>query len=475
MASQPTTEYQNTSLHKIPPQNIDAERSVLGGILLDDMAINKIIEILDGDGGDFYLDAHKKIFQTMLSLSEKGIPIDIVTLTDALRNSRNIDSVGGVSYLGILADIVPTAANITYYAKIVKEKSILRRLISAATEIVTRCFASGERIDDFLDDAERIIFQVSQDKIKPSFFKIEDLIKDTFRTIERLYDKKEHVTGVATGFMEFDKMTAGLQSSDLIIVAGRPSMGKTSFCLNIVQYVAVNSNIPVAVFSLEMSKEQLVQRMLSSEAKVDSSRIRKGFLEERDWGRLTRAAGTLSEAPIYIDDTPAMTVLEMRAKTRRLKMEKEGLGLVVVDYLQLMKGRGDVYSREQEISDISRSLKAMAKELNIPVVALSQLSRRPELRGENREPQLADLRESGAIEQDADVVVFLYRGEYYKPCECPSDLSCTCGRRGTADIIIAKQRNGPTGKIKLAFLNRYTTFANLEHTHIDYDVVPNNV
>ncbi|MBI5682365.1 MAG: replicative DNA helicase [Deltaproteobacteria bacterium] len=474
MAIQPNSRSHDTSLHKVQPQNIEAEQSILGGILLDDTAINKVVEILGGDGSDFYLDAHKKVFQTMVSLSDKGIPIDIVTLSDALRNAGSIEAVGGASYVAVLADAVPTAANIAYYAKIVREKSILRRLITAATEIVTRSFDGSEGIDDFLDDAERIIFQVSQDKIRQSFFKIEDLIKDTFRTIERLYDKKEHITGVASGFVEFDKMTAGFQPSDLIIVAGRPSMGKTSFCLNIAQYAAIESKVPVAIFSLEMSKEQLVQRMLSSEARVDSSRIRRGFLEDKHWGKLTRAAGTLSESPIYIDDTPAMTVLEMRAKTRRLKMEKDGLGLVIVDYLQLMRGRGGASNREQEISDISRSLKAMAKELNLPVVALSQLSRRPELRGENREPQLADLRESGAIEQDADVVVFLYREEYYKPCECPHDLSCTCGRRGTADIIIAKQRNGPTGKVKLAFQNKFTAFANLEHAHMDYDVISNN-
>ncbi|MBI5874942.1 MAG: replicative DNA helicase [Deltaproteobacteria bacterium] len=293
-------------------------------------------------------------------------------------------------------------------------------------------------------------------------YPIKDLVKNSFLTIKKLYDKKEHITGVATGFVEFDKLTAGFQSSDLIIVAGRPSMGKTSFCLNIAQYAAIESKLPVAIFSLEMNKEQLVQRLLSSEAKVDSNNLRTGRLQDEDWPKLTRAAGILSEAPIYIDDTPAMTVLEMRAKARRLQAEK-GLKLVIVDYLQLMRGRGDANNREQEISDISRSLKAMAKELNVPVVALSQLTRRVEYR-RGKKPQLGDLLGgvSGAIEQDADVVVFIYREEFYKPCECLYDMSCTCGRRGVSDIIIAKQKNGHIGEIKLTFLNKFRTFVNIK-------------
>lgn len=466
MSSQPS---QEIPLHKIPPQNIEAEQSILGGILLDNTAINKVLEILSGGGEDFYRDAHKKIFRQMVSMSEQNTAIDIITLTDALKSGGIIDSIGGASYIAALADSVPTAANISYYAKIVREKAILRRLITAATDIVTRSFEGGEKIDDFLDNAERIIFEVSQDRAKQSFYRINDLIKDTFHIIEKLYDKKEHITGVATGFVEFDKLTAGFQSSDLIIVAGRPSMGKTSFCLNIAQYAAIESKLPVAIFSLEMNKEQLVQRLLSSEAKVDSKNLRTGRLQDEDWPKLTRAAGILSEAPIYIDDTPAMTVLEMRAKARRLKAEK-GLDLIIVDYLQLMRGKSDANNREQEISDISRSLKAMAKELNVPVVALSQLARRAEQRGEGKKPQLGDLRESGAIEQDADVVVFIYREEFYKPCECPYDLSCTCGRRGVSDIIIAKQRNGPTDEIKLTFLHKFTTFANLDHAHMGYDM-----
>ncbi|HBO84646.1 MAG: replicative DNA helicase [Deltaproteobacteria bacterium GWC2_42_11] len=466
----PSQSSQDTPLHKIPPQNLEAEKSVLGGILLDNTAINRVLEVLGGNGEDFYRDAHKKIFRTMVALLEKDTAIDVITLTDALKTAGLIDPIGGASYIAALADSVPTAANITYYARIVREKAVLRRLITAATDIVTRGFDGGENVDEFLDDAERIILQASEDKIKQSFYHIDELLKDTFKVIEKLYEKKEHITGVATGFAEFDKMTAGLQPSDLIIVAGRPSMGKTSFCLNVAQYAAVESKLPVAIFSLEMSKEQLVLRMLSSVAKVDSSDLRKGFLGEKDWPKLTRAAGVLSDSPIYIDDTPAMTVLEMRAKARRLRIEKGGLGLVIVDYLQLMRGRGTADNRQQEISEISRSLKAMAKELNVPVVALSQLSRNPERREKNR-PQLADLRESGALEQDADVVVFIFREELYKPCECPKDLSCTCGRRGVADILIEKQRNGPTGDIKLVFLNKFTTFANLEHAHIDYGAI----
>ncbi|MBI5286885.1 MAG: replicative DNA helicase [Deltaproteobacteria bacterium] len=456
---------QETLLYKVPPQNIEAEEALLGGILLDNTAITKVLEILGGDGDDFYRDAHRKIFRCMVSLFSRNEPIDLITLPEVLKNSNLLESVGGMSYLNALLDSTPTAANIIYYTRIVKEKAVLRRLINAATEIITRSYEGKEGVEDFLDDAERIIFQVSQDRIKQSFYPMKDLLKDTFKVIEKLFERKEHITGVPTGFVEFDRLTSGLQPSDLIIVAGRPSMGKTAFCLNIARYAAVEANVPVAIFSLEMSKEQLVQRLLSSEARVDSQKLRKGFLIESDWGRLTMAAGVLAEAPMYIDDTPAIHVLEIRAKARRLQAEK-GLGLVIVDYLQLMKGRRDVDNREQEIADISRSLKALSKELNVPVVALSQLSRRAEQR-ERAKPQLADLRESGALEQDADVVVFLYREEYYKPCECPKELSCTCKKRGVADVMVAKQRNGPTDDIKLAFLSRYTLFANLDQVHTE--------
>ena len=449
-------------LHRVPPQSVEAEQSVLGGILIDCSAINRVLELLTPD--DFYREAHRKIFQGMIHLFEKGVPIDLITLTETLKNMDILDDVGGASYLAALADSVPTAANIVYYARIVREKALQRRLIEVATEIATAAYEDVPDIEEFLDDAERRIFEISERKVRPSFFSMMEIVKEGLKAIERLYERKELVTGVPTGFVEFDRMTAGLQPGDLIIVAGRPSMGKTAFCVNIAQYAAIEAKVPTAIFSLEMSKEQLVQRMLCSEAKVDSQKLRGGFLSESDWLRLTRAAGTLAEAPIYIDDTPGLSVLEMRAKARRLKAEK-GLGLIIVDYLQLMRGRVDANTREQEISEISRSLKALAKELRLPVVALSQLSRRPELRGENRKPQLSDLRESGAIEQDADVVVFIYREEQYRPCECPRDMDCTCGRRGVADIIIGKQRNGPTGEIRLAFLSKYTTFANLDTLH----------
>ncbi len=452
-------------ISRVPPQNLEAEQSVLGGILIDCSAINRVLEFLTPD--DFYREAHRKIFKAMVSLFERGAPIDLITLTETLKAMDLLDEVGGASYIAALADSVPTAANISYYARIVKEKALQRRLIEVATEIATAAYEDVHDIEEFLDNAERKIFEISERRVRPSFAPMMEIVKESLRMIERLYERKELVTGVPTGFIEFDRMTAGLQPGDLIIVAGRPSMGKTAFCLNIAQYAAIEAKVPTAIFSLEMSKEQLVQRMLCSEAKVDSQRLRGGFLSESDWSKLTKAAGVLADAPIYIDDTPALGVLEMRAKARRLKGEK-GLGLIIIDYLQLMRGRMDASTREQEISEISRSLKALAKELHVPVVALSQLSRRPELRGENRKPQLSDLRESGAIEQDADVVVFIYREEQYKPCECPKDMDCTCGRRGIAEIIIGKQRNGPTGEIRLAFLSRYTTFENLAIHSYDY-------
>jgi len=441
--------------HKVPPHNIEAEQSVLGGILLEKDSINKVLELLAPDGADFYHDAHAKLFKGMVKLSENNVPIDIVTLSDHFKDSTELASVGGIPYIVELVDITPTAANIMYYARIVKSKAVVRRLIGAATEIATIGYEGVDNADDFVDQAEQKIFQISQDRTKKSFFALKDIIKDAFETIERLYERKSHITGVSTGFRELDRLTAGLQDSDLIIIAGRPGMGKTSFALNVAENAAIEANVPVAVFSLEMSKEQLVQRMLASRARIDLQKLRNGFLKDEDWGKLTTAVGTLYEAPIFIDDTPAQTVLEMRAKARRWK-EEFGLKLLVIDYLQLMRGRRGVDSREQEISDISRSLKAMAKELHIPIIALSQLSRRTEQR-EGNLPQLSDLRESGAIEQDADVVMFVYREGVYKKCECPADL-CTCGIRKSAEIIVAKQRNGPTGAAKLTFMNEYTRF-----------------
>mgnify|MGYP001561920113 CR=1 FL=1 len=438
------------SSHKLPPQNLEAEQSVLGGILIENEAINRVTEILDAD--DFYRDAHRKIFNALITLSERDEPADLITLTNELRKIDHLDSIGGASYLASLIDSVPTAANIEYYAKIVKEKAILRKLIQTSTEIITQSYEDRGDVEGFLDEAERSIFEISEKRVRPSFYSIRDIVKESFKTIERLFQKKELVTGVPSGFKELDRMTAGFQPSDLIIIAGRPSMGKTAFCLNIAQYAAIENKIPVAIFSLEMSKEQLVIRMLCSEAHVEGTRLRTGFLHESDWPKLTIAAGNLSEAPIYIDDTAALSILELRAKARRLKSDR-GLGMLIVDYLQLMRGRAKVESRQQEISEISRSLKALSKELNIPVIAVSQLSRKTEERTGNK-PQLSDLRESGAIEQDADLILFIYRDEVYNRSEDNPN-------KGKAEVIIGKQRNGPIGKIDLAFLDKFTTFKDL--------------
>lgn len=439
-----------SSPHRVPPQNLEAEQSILGGILLDNFAINAVLEVITIR--DFYSEAHKKIFSSILDLYDNNEPVDLITLSSKLKDNKGISQIGGMSYLASLVDNVPSSANIAHYAKIVREKAVFRGLIGTATDILNKCYDSASDVDQLLDEAEHAIFDITEKKIKPSFYSIRDIIKDSFRTIEALYEKKELVTGVPTGFTRFDDLTSGLQRSDLIIIAGRPSMGKTAFALNIAQNAALDSGIPVAVFSLEMSKEQLSMRMLASEARVDSQRLRKGFLGETDWPKLTTAAGRLSEAPIFIDDTPAIQVLEMKAKARRLKAEA-GLGLIVVDYIQLMRGHSNRESREQEISEISRTLKALAKELNVPVIALSQLNRKVEDRT-NRRPQMADLRESGAIEQDADVIAFIYRDEVYNKSENNPD-------RGIAEIIIGKQRNGPQGTVKLTFLDKYTCFENL--------------
>ncbi len=445
------------SSHKLPPQHIEAEQSILGGILIENDAINRVVEILAPD--DFYRDAHRTIFEALIVLSEKDQPADLITLTAELQKKEQLDSVGGTSYIASLIDAVPTAANIEYYARIVKEKAVLRKLITTSTEIITRSYAYSDDVESLLDEAEQQLFQISRDRVRPSFYPIRTVVKDSFRTLERLFEKKELVTGVPSGFKDLDRLTAGFQPSDLIIVAGRPSMGKTAFCLNIAQHAAIKKKIPVGIFSLEMSKEQLGIRMLCSEANVEGTRLRTGFLSESDWPKLTLAAGNLSEAPIYIDDTAALTALEMRAKTRRLRAEHD-LGMVVIDYLQLMKGRARVENRQQEISEISRSLKALAKEINIPVIAVSQLSRKTEERTGNR-PQLSDLRESGAIEQDADLILFIYRDEVYnKDPDNPN--------RGKAEVIIGKQRNGPIDKIELQFEDKFTAFREL------YRGVPDN-
>ncbi|HOG12503.1 MAG: replicative DNA helicase [Smithellaceae bacterium] len=443
------------SLYKLPPQNIEAEQSILGSILLENGTINAVQEILNRD--DFYSEAHRKIFSAIERMADKNEPVDLITLSSALKDQNLLDSIGGAAYLASLVDNVPTAANAANYAKIVKGKSVLRGLIGSATEIINSCYDTGSDVDQVLDIAEHRIFEISENKVRASFYPIKDIVRDTFRSIEDLFTRKELITGVPTGFDKIDDMTSGLQNSDLIIVAGRPSMGKTALALNVAQHAALETQIPVAIFSLEMSKEQLAFRMLASEARVDSQRMRKGFLGETDWPKLTAAAGRLSEAPLFIDDTPAITVLEMKAKSRRLKAERD-LGLIVVDYIQLMRSSGNTNSREQEISEISRSLKALAKELKVPVIALSQLNRQVETRpGGNKRPQMSDLRESGAIEQDADVIIFIYRDEVYNKSDDNPE-------KGTAEIIIGKQRNGPTGPVKLAFLDRFTTFENLART-----------
>ena len=437
----------DSTLDKLPPQNVEAEQSVLGAILLDNSALTTTLELLDYD--DFYKDSHRRIFLSMTDLFDKNEPIDIITLTDNLKRKNDLEAVGGTGYLTALVSLVPTSANIRYHSKIVREKAMMRGLLRSVTEIASNVYDGELDVEELMDFAEKTVFELSEKRIKASFITLKEVIKDSFQMIEQLYDRKETITGVPSGFKELDELTTGFQRSDLIIVGGRPSMGKTAFSLNIAQHVGVNMKEPVAIFSLEMSKEQLAFRMLCSEAMVDSNSIRKGFIKKDDWHNLTSAASKLAESPIFIDDTSGMSVLEMRAKARRLKAE-HGLSLVVVDYLQLMRGRGNVERREQEISEISRSLKGLAKELRVPVIALSQLNRGVETRGGNKKPTLADLRESGAIEQDADVIIFLYRDEVYNK-DNPDN-------KNKAEIIVAKQRNGPTDSLRLSFLSHCTRF-----------------
>lgn len=437
------------SFGRIPPQNIEAEQSVLGAILLDKEVLSSVTEIISSQ--DFYREDHREIFEAIMDLYEKGEPIDLITVAEQLKVRGSLEAVGGLEYLTNLANLVPTTANAKHYAKIVEEKSILRRLIKASSEIINMGYEAAEEVSYVLDKAEKSIFDVLQKRNTQGFALIKDVLIDTFNRLEELYNNKGYITGIPTGFVDLDYKTAGLQNSDLILIAARPAMGKTSFVLNIAQYAAIHAKVPVAIFSLEMSKEQLVNRMLCCEAMVDSQKMRTGKLEDSDWQKVARALGPLSEAPIYIDDTPGLSVAEIRAKCRRLKLEKN-LGLVVIDYLQLMQGRGKSESRQQEISEISRSLKILAKEINVPVLTLSQLSRAPELRSDHR-PILSDLRESGAIEQDADIVMFLYRDDYYNP---------DTEKKNIAEVIIAKHRNGSTGTVELAWLGQYTKFANLE-------------
>ncbi|MBI3988009.1 MAG: replicative DNA helicase [candidate division NC10 bacterium] len=441
---------------RIPPQALEAEVAVLGAILQDREALLKALEILKPE--HFYREAHRKIYAASIGLFDRGEPVDLVTLSNELTRRKELEEVGGASFLTQLLDVVPTAANVSYHARIVRDKAVLRDLIRVATDLVGAGYAEREDVDELLDLAERRVFEISQDRISRAFTPLKHVLKGTFELIERLHGRKSLVTGIPTGFRKFDEMTAGLQPSDFVVIAGRPSMGKTSFSLGVAQHAAIVERLPVAIFSLEMSMEQVALRMLCSEARVDSNKVRTGYLSgEKDWRPLIDAASRLSEAPIFIDDTPGNTVLEMRAKARRLKAE-QNLQLVIIDYLQLLQGRGRAENRQQEIAEICRGLKAMAKELNVPVVALSQLSRRAEEREEGR-PQLADLRESGAIEQDADLVAFLYRPSIYKR----KDPSAADDR--TTEIIIAKQRNGPTGTVKLTFFREYTRFEPLEEVY----------
>lgn len=434
---------------RVPPQSIEAEQSVLGSILIDRDALIKAAEMLEPD--HFYREAHRHIFEAALYLFERGEAVDVVTAAERLKQCGRLEECGGISYLGTLANSVPTAANVDYYARIVEEKAVLRNLIRAGTDIVGRSFAAREDAETLLDEAQQLIFQVAQKRSDQGYYPLKQVLMDTIEQIEHVYAQKSGVTGVPTGFKDLDDLTAGLQPSDLIVVAARPSMGKTMFCLNILRNAAVGHQIPGLIFSLEMSREQVAQRLLCAEAGVDSQRLRTGFLADSDWTKMSHALGRLSEAPIYIDDTPSASVMEIRAKARRLKAEKD-LGLVIVDYLQLVQSRGRTENRQQEISDISRSLKALARELKVPVVAASQLSRAVEQRTDRR-PLLSDLRESGAIEQDADVVAFIYRDEYYNR---------DTDRRNIAEIIIAKQRNGPTDTVELVFLKEVGRFVSIE-------------
>ena len=436
-------------VEKIPPQNLEAEASILGAMLFTPDAVSRALEIREESF--FYLEAHRLIFSAMVSLFDRNQAIDLITTTEELRKRKQLEVIGGASYLTQLTASVPTAANIEYHARIVKEKALLRNLINTSTQIIQESFDSTAEGSHILDRAERMIFDISQHRIEGKFIRVSEIIKDSIEAIDHLYQRKEHVTGLATGFHDFDTKTAGLQSSDLIVIAGRPSMGKSAFVCGIAEHISVVLGKPIAFFSLEMSKEQLVQRMLCSHARVDAQKVRTGYLAHSDWPKLTSAAGKLSEAPLFIDDTPVMNALEMRAKARRLKAQ-HGIELVIVDYLQLLDSRSRAENRQQEITDISRSLKALARELRVPVIAISQLSRAVESRTGNR-PQLSDLRESGAIEQDADLVVFLFREEYYHPTE---------ENRNRAEAIIAKQRNGPTGSVDLLFLREWTRFDNPE-------------
>ena len=436
-------------LQKVPPNSVDAEQSILSAVLIDNQVLPEVLEVLSPQ--DFYREIHGKIFKAMVDLFERNEPADLITLTNLLKQQGQLEAVGGASYLADLVDVVPMAVNARQYAKIVQEKAILRRLIEQSAAITTRCFEDKGDTEGILDFAERSIFEISENKVKPSFYALKDILTDTYRAVEEAYENKALVTGIPSGFQDLDQKTSGFQRGDLIIIAGRPGMGKTALALNIARNAAQETGEPTAIFSLEMSKEQLSLRMLSSEAGVDSTRMRGGFLNQEDLEKINRAAGVLYDTNLFIDDTPSISALEIRAKARRMKMEK-GLGLIAIDYLQLMRGRASAERRELEISEISRSLKALAKELAIPVIALSQLNRKVEDRT-NKRPVLSDLRESGAIEQDADVIMFVYREEVY-------NKQVDQAKMRLAELSVAKQRNGPTGTVNLTFLEEFTRFEN---------------
>ena len=431
---------------RIPPHSVESEQSILGSILLDKEAIITVSETINPD--DFYKEAHKIIYESMIKLSNKSEPIDLITLTEELKKQGHLDDVGGISYITSLSTIVPTTSNVKYYADIVKEKSVLRKLIKVSNDIINLGYDGSTKIEDVLEVAEKKIFDISQEKTSDDFKSINSVLMDTYDMIEQLYTNKSEITGITTGFRDLNKKINGMQRTDLLLIAARPAMGKTAFSLNLVQNAALKGDASVAVFSLEMSKEQLVQRMLSAQSNVELSKLKTGKLNENDWPRIIDAMSVLSNAKIHIDDTPGIKISELRSKCRKLKME-QGLDLILIDYLQLMEGEGNNESRQQEIAKISRSLKIIAKELNCPVVALSQLSRAPEQRADHR-PMLSDLRESGSIEQDADIVMFLYRDEYYHP---DSD------RKNIGEVIIAKNRHGETGSVELVWLGEIQKFA----------------
>jgi replicative DNA helicase len=439
-------------LQRIPPNSLEAEQSVLGAMLLDKEAVSVATEFISGE--DFYREAHKEIFEAIVELFDKGQPVDLITLPEKLKVRNTLDAVGGITYLTNLMSIVPSTHNVGYYAKIIEEKALLRKLIRASNEIMGKSYEASDEVTSVIDMAEKSIFDISLNRSTQGFVHIKKILNTNFDKIEELYLNKGKITGVSTGFDDLDEMLSGLQKADLVLVAARPSMGKTSFILNMVQQAGIRDKVATAIFSLEMSKEQLTQRVLCAEALIDSQRLRTGDINEDEWIKLARAMGPLSEAPIYIDDTPAISISEMRAKCRKLKIE-QNLGLILIDYLQLMTGNGKYDSRQQEISEISRSLKGIAKELGVPVVACAQLSRAPEMRADHH-PIMSDLRESGAIEQDADVIMFLYRDEYYHP---------DTEKKNIGEVIIAKQRNGPTGTVELVWLGQFTKFANKEKTY----------